>query len=80
MTSQSQQTRANHLLNIIKKEKIINKFDLMDLAGISLSNYNQLSAWFKHRYIETLHMVEYDQRSKNWRWIEKEVSNDQQKL
>ncbi len=80
MTSKAQQTRANRMLAVIERDKIINKFDLMDLCGLSLANYNQLSAWFKHRYQDTLHMVEYDKDAKNWKWQEKEIVTKQKRL
>ena len=68
MANKSQITRANRMLEIIKRDGSINKFDLMDICGLSLANYNQLAGWFTHRYQDTLQMVEYDKQSKRWIW------------
>ena len=69
MTSQRQQSRANKMLHFIEKNGTIHKFDLMDLCGLSVGDYNQIAGWFKYRYQETSMVVEYDSKSKNWRWI-----------
>ena len=57
------------MLNLIKEEGTINKFDLMDMCGMSVGDYNQIAAWFKHRFQETHTIVRYDKDSKNWSWI-----------
>ena len=69
MASQRQVSRANHMLEMIKQNSPINKFDLMDSCQISLNEYNQMAAWFSHRYETTGQLVEYDRKSKSWRWI-----------
>ncbi len=69
MTSLKQQTQANKMLHQIEHDGIINKYDLMDVCGMSVNNYNAIAGWFKHRYQETNMVVEYDPKSKNWRWI-----------
>lgn len=57
------------MLHFIEKNSPINKFDLMDLCGMSVGEYNQLSSWFKYRYEETGQIVEYSPKTKSWRWI-----------
>lgn len=69
MASKRQVTKANHMLEMIKTNGIINKFDMMDACGISLNEYNQLSAWFTRRYCEIGNLVEYDKKEKSWRWL-----------
>ena len=71
MASKRQVTKANNMLEMIKNNGPINKFDLMDACGISLNEYNQLSAWFTRRYSEIGHIVEYDRKEKSWRWLGK---------
>lgn len=66
MASKSQVTIGNRLFSLIKQEGTINKFDLMDKAGIGISQYNMISAWFKHRYEEELKQIEYVKASKCW--------------
>lgn len=68
MATKEQVTLANSLLGIIQREGRINKFDLMDKASIGISTYNQISAWFKHRYQDTVHAVEYESKTKSWIW------------
>lgn len=77
MSNKAQVSVANNMLNIIKHEQTINKFDLMDRAGLSVGAYNQISAWFKHRYSETTKLVEYDKKFKMWKWIGDYDSNQQ---
>ena len=69
MTSQRQQTRANRLLHYIEKNGTIHKWDLIDLCGMSVTDYNNIASWFRYRYEETSQMVEYDSKAKTWRWI-----------
>jgi len=60
----------NHMLSVIQKAGIINKFELQDLCGMSIFSYNQISAKFLHRYQDQLHQIEYDRKSKSFKWIE----------
>jgi len=79
MTSQRQQTRTNKMLHYIQENGSINKFDLMDLCGMSVGDYNQIASWFKYRYEETGHLVEYDKPGKSWRWIGRGESTEIEK-
>jgi len=69
MASQKQITRANRLLHQIQKSGTIHKYDLMDLCGMSVTDYNNIAGWFRYRYEETSQMVEYNPKTKSWRWI-----------
>ncbi len=76
MTTVKEQTRMNHMLNSIKQAGTIHKFDLQDLVGMSVFSYNQISAKFIRRYEEQLHQIEYNTKTKTFKWCEiLEVSN-----
>lgn len=70
MATKTQVSLANRMLLRIKEAGRINKFDLMDVEGIGIASYNQIAGWFKHRFEDTLHQVEYDKKTKDWIWKE----------
>ena len=63
MASKGQMKNATKFVQQIQKDKIINKFDLMDKLSISIPTYNQIKPYVEHRFG---HHVEYDRKSKNW--------------
>ena len=63
MASKGQLKNATRFVQQIQKDKIINKFDLMDKLSISIATYNQIKPYVEHRFG---HYVEYDRKSKNW--------------
>jgi hypothetical protein len=64
MATKSLLKNANDLVRIIQREKTIHKFDLMDKASMSMSQYDKLAPYLKHRFA---HLVEYDRNSKHWK-------------
>lgn len=71
MASKAQMALANRLLEAVKRAGTINKFDLMDKESVSIAQWNQISAWFKHRFIDGLNLLEYDKKTKNFKWLGK---------
>ncbi len=70
MASKHDVSRANRILELIKKNGSIHRYDLQDLMGMSGSAFNNLMGWFRYRYETTLHQIEYDQKSKMFRWCQ----------
>ena len=68
MTSLKQQTKASEMLRLIRENSPINKYDLMDMARMSVNQYNAIAGWFRYRYEETNQQVEYDKQNKTWIW------------
>ncbi|MGI0094084.1 MAG: hypothetical protein ACREA8_08275 [Nitrosotalea sp.] len=63
MSNKSQIRIWNNAQRIIAEHKRINKFDLIDTLGISLSTYEKQSAFWKYRFSE---FVEYDKKTAEW--------------
>ncbi len=65
---------CNRLLNIVKEEGDIHAFDLVDKAHISLSQYNNIKAYFERKYEG---WVRYDKPSKTWTLVHQELKQEQ---
>jgi len=69
-------SRMNHLRaeRTIKRlqEGPIQKYDLINFLGISISTYEKWKPWFEHTYFC---WVKYDKETKRWFRIEEKVSD-----
>jgi len=68
MTTQSEMTKINRLMEIIEKEKVISKVRLVMQSRISISYYEKLKPFLEELY---RHKVRYDKSDKMWRAITK---------
>jgi len=71
MATKSMYLHANRIIEIIKLEGEIHKFDLIEQARISLSLYEKLKPWIEYRFAD---FVTYDKTTKKWKWIAVKVS------
>ena len=74
MTSKTQEALLRKMIGIIEREGVIHLFDLQDKVGISVSQFNQISAYFKHRYVDEFGWIEYDKKTKTFKWIKQDES------
>ena len=67
----------NRMVDIIKSNGDIHKFDLIEKSEISLSTYEKLKPWLEHRSKE---IVRYDKSTKKWISIvyEEQEKNNQE--
>ena len=63
----------NRLLEVIKKHKQIDKFDLIMESGISISYYEKLKPFMERIFV---HNVKYDKETKKWKWIREDKLNE----
>jgi len=73
MTSRSMYSRANRIKEIIKSEKTIHKYDLMDRARISMSTYEKIKPWLEYRFAD---FFSYDKEKKTWNWMVEENTEE----
>lgn len=66
MTTQKEMSKINKMVEIIQKEGVISKVQLIMRSGISISYYEKLKPFMEEIYP---HKVQYDKSSKNWRAI-----------
>lgn len=78
-----QLSRWLHVKEIIHKYGTINKWELMEEAGLSRSVYEKEAPYWLHKFSA---FVEYDRKSGNWTWavedqtITAEVSTEEKEL
>lgn len=60
--------RACKLLKVIEEHGIINMYDAVEYAGLSMNEYYQMSGWFIHKYQDRLKQIEYNRSTKEFRW------------
>ena len=65
----TQEKLFSTMVNIIKREGTISVFDLQNEAGISVSEFSQISACFKYRYGKKFGWIEYNKKTKTFKWI-----------
>jgi len=69
MTSQREMSKINKILEIILKEGVISKVQLIMRSGISISYFEKLKPFLEEIY---QHKVQYDKSMKVWRAIKSE--------
>lgn len=67
MASKADISNINRLLGIIRKESAIDKYNLVMKSGLSISTYDKLKPFLESVY---KHNVEYDRKTKIWKWLE----------
>jgi len=69
MTSQREMSKINRMVDIIIKEGVISKVQLVMRSGISISYYEKLRPFMEELYP---HKIQYDKSMKVWRAIKQE--------
>ena len=69
MTSQKEMRKINKLVDIIMKEGVISKVQLVLSSSISISYYEKLKPFMEEIYP---HKIQYDNIAKVWRAIKQE--------
>jgi len=69
MTTQKEMSRINRIVEIIEKEGVISKVQLVMKSQISISYYEKLKPFIEEIYP---HRVRYDRITKNWEAVKRE--------
>ena len=69
MTTSREMSKINKMVQIIEREKVISKVQLVMQSGISISYYDKLKPFMEELY---KHKVQYDKSARVWRVIEQE--------
>jgi hypothetical protein len=69
MTTQKEMTRINEMVQIIERNGIISKVQLVMQSRISISYYDKLKPYMEEIYN---HKVRYDKESKTWHAVEQD--------
>jgi len=80
ITNKTIYIHMNNIVEIIKSEGEIHKFDLIERANISLSTYEKLKPWIEHKFAE---IVRYDKSTKKWISIvyeDQEMNNQESEI
>jgi len=72
MATKNQHKLARKIIDIVKKYGRINKFDLMDEVGISISTYEKIKPWLERRFYE---FIKYEKSTKEWVNVGNEFDN-----
>jgi len=78
MVSSIEQRKIQRMINIIKKEGTIHRWDLIDDARLSIRDYNQLKSYMEHRFD---HLITYNKSMQTWSKLGQldEIKLEQQK-
>ena len=68
LTSQREMSKINKMVQIILKEKVISKVQLIMRSGISISYYEKLKPFMEELYEN---IIQYDKELKLWKSLEK---------
>ena len=74
MTSQREMSKINKLVNIIVKEGVISKVQLIMKSGISISYYEKLKPFMEELFS---FKIQYDKSTKLWRSLEQKNANQE---
>jgi len=77
MRSRKQYSISNKWKEIIKRNKRIHKFLLIEQLGISISYYEKLKPWMEFKFPD---FISYDRETKDWVWVEEEKSDHENQL
>ena len=72
MATKNQHKLARRIIDVVKKHGRINKFDLMDEVGISISTYEKIKPWLERRFYE---FIKYEKSTKEWVSMENEFDD-----
>ena len=67
MTSQKEMSKMNKIVQIILKEKVISKVQLIMRSGISISYFEKLKPFMEELFESR---IQYDKETKLWRSLE----------
>jgi len=63
MVSREEQKKIQRMLNAIKRDGAIHRWDLIDEVNISIRDYNQLKSYMEHKYDS---LIQYDKSTQTW--------------
>lgn len=72
MTTQKEMSKINRMMEIVKKNGRIDKFNLVMQSGLSISYYEKLKPFMERIYS---HNVSYDKETQTWIWIRAEEAS-----
>ena len=69
MTTQKEMNKINRMMELIKKQGRIDKYNLVMQSGLSISYYEKLKPFMERIFA---HNVQYDKNTQTWIWIRTE--------
>ena len=69
MTTQKEMSKINRMMELIKKNGKIDKYNLVMQSGLSISYYEKLKPFMERIFS---HNISYDKTSQMWFWIRSE--------
>ena len=76
MPSRAMHSHGNRIKEIIRAADEIHKYELIELAGISLSTYEKLKPWLLWRFPD---FVSYDRTTMIWKWEVGDLQDNEKK-